>query len=629
MTDVHLNALRAHFAKELRDQRGNLLRLALVVTPALLAGGWTLPEHAVRGNQYTTLALVLCALLGALAVAIDVVPSEGARGTIALLARLPRGLSSAFWAKGTLVVLALLAFGWLGYAGSAAVRLLRYPDEAALPPPWLPQVYFGALAYAFWVLAVTSWMPRGLPALFVPPLLLTPHALVLSTAQGQQPNPVAIAWLIESDLGWLVPLELLLGIALGWVSFVLGRRWSGGVRASVALGLLAAVLALAPAWGALLARRSVWLAPPPAEATSSSPYQSTMLGTGGKFALTSLCRHPGWPSHACAIELASGKRTWIGGPWSLIHQGCPGGWSWPHLEEFVTVFAPGDDSVVLESATLEPLPGAQRSPEASERMRAALREHTPMRLPGDRRAWILDSKLEVGGPDGTYETVTLPKGHFAILPVGQGLLVSHGGGNFLVWDFTRGRLVTSERFSSTNLWCLGKHWLVPRKDGAWEMLDPDTGARGPVAAELARGNVLFTLQDGRVAFACNDSGRRGPVSGVSHSRIVLARFPDGPCEELALPEGFHAPQGWSARLLYGSAGEEGPDGERLLALQARGGPSWVTALRPDERRLRGLVRAGRVVGRLDRDTLLVDDGALERVDLRTGARRPIPGGGAR
>jgi hypothetical protein len=158
-----MNTFFAHLDKEWREQRRGLVAL-LLLAAALPFAVWTLPDGALPSSAPLgeIAALVLLVATTAL-LASDLVPREragDARG-IALLARLPRGLSRALSSKALVFVVGVTATTLTAYCIGRTIDAWRGTYD---PHTWnsarSTALLFAAL-FAPWLFVASTFVARG------------------------------------------------------------------------------------------------------------------------------------------------------------------------------------------------------------------------------------------------------------------------------------------------------------------------------------------------------------------------------------------------------------------------------------------------------------------------------------
>lgn len=335
-----MRALTTGLWKEWRDHRAIAVALALAL-PLLVGGAAWAFDGALDRAGFVGLALfvpVLAHALFVVAVASEVFGGERRRGTLALLARLPAGLSRslaskvAFYAGGSAAMIAwglvvgFLACAVLGPAGSAAEfssRALQPATGAALPLTLLA----GQVALGCWVLFASTFVPQGGAAVLAAPLLLAALALPAALALREHDWLVA-RWFDEvlhrgrtrAALAGALTLAALLPLA---ASHLRGARrltssWSAAWRGLV---VLVPIVGGGYAYGHAAVVRATLVDP----ASPRFRIESAYLGDGGRYLFVNACATPtadgdlfdpsappSTPTRPLLVDLADGRVRVVG-----------------------------------------------------------------------------------------------------------------------------------------------------------------------------------------------------------------------------------------------------------------------------------------------------------------------------
>lgn len=628
-----MKMLLAHVGKDLRDQRAMLVVLAAFLALLGIVGSATLPESMVKDGGLIPWLLYVGGALGAVALAADFVPSEGARGTLALLTRLPHGLASAFTSKAVLVAGAALAFAAFGALVALLGWRLRFaaPHALAVPEFGLATGVLGILGLGWWVLAMASWMPRGLPAVLCVATLAVPYALALAWAYHVSGSRPAYDWIIVTDGTTSLALHALAGLGVAAASLVRGRRWSGGTWGSVRAGVPVACVMLLPAWGMLASRTAEWCLPPSLERGLEhlQPHLCSIT-RDGRTLFASLERRPGFPYHTVAIDLGNGALrkvfppdSWVGDWQYNLHAFAPAAQYPVRLGRFALQLSRYRDgsSTLLDTETLTEVAQLGQAPlgtEPRDALRAELADSSELRLADGRRGWVLEDRFEVREPDGTIHEAPWNRSWRLSAPLGHAFAVHRDLGKTMdsgIYDLQRERVFwLGKRTSYTT--ALGDLWLERTRPSAdaetWHLVDPDTGQRTILPAVQGHSTILAVLEDGRLLV-------RTRASAYGAIRFAIVDVRDGRFDWTTIPCPRDVVQVDPPYSVTGSPPVVRNPEEAVILSNA----GYVAACFPYQQRF-GPVIPGVWLGVLSAHDVLLRRGAtLLRCDLRTGECTPL------
>lgn len=589
-----MTALPALLWKEWRDHRAPLVAFPFAIAPVIALGVSLLPEG--RGREAALTFATFCAFaVAVLTLVADLFPGEQQRGTIELLRRLPAGLGRVFLAKLAFALAAALALSAVGYVVFSVVSAL------ILGGPWFPALDLGFLAWtrrspsnhgsfrwlppalllAAWILPVSTWLPRA--ALALP---ATAVALVVVVA------PIELAVFAHPGMvqsrGDLLAFWMLLFAAaplVAGISFVRGRRHGGRLIKSLGCGLVATLLAFAPAYA-----RSAWLVARWNRLDPNDPTfqidgarNSSFLGSGGHYAFLT-ARHGAFraPSHAIVVDLADGSWRELG---LAGDQVAPVGVATrsvavPFVARLPTsafersyrdwwqARAPLGHWIDLDAVTLETkatawgkgLPDPFRSTEEGSQFERA---SNSLRLPDGRRVWQSHGRLvieEDGGGVRVLSDSRLERGSF-VVPLGHGMS-GFGMRRNVVYDTVRERRFELPQTLRAE-WIrpgrsIVRHGVAARARGELALYEPETGELSPLPEAIEKSHFPALLDDGRLLALIpdpSDSSVRTPTFVEPErgevERVELPAWLDGRLAIVGIsgltPRGALVAKLWSVR----------------------------------------------------------------------------------
>ncbi|NJN14681.1 MAG: hypothetical protein HC813_03465 [Planctomycetes bacterium] len=198
----------------------------------------------------------------------------------------------------SLLLLPLWGFGAAGLIGT-------------FPPSIDPRIVYALplLGLAGWILAVSSWLPRGalsLPAaLLLLGVLLLPLYLTYDRALGFVPTPPElILFTLVFGLG---------SLPIAWFSFVRGHRFGRGPLSAGWRGLLASLLLAAPVWAYAGHSAREWERIDAASAECQ--FLGGVLSQSGRYLyVNAVMREGQGPYHAIRLDLERGEWCEVGSP---------------------------------------------------------------------------------------------------------------------------------------------------------------------------------------------------------------------------------------------------------------------------------------------------------------------------
>jgi hypothetical protein len=422
--------MRAFFAHLWKEQREHRLMLGAIGAAILLltaGGAWAFHDKVfvVDGTPYYVAA---CTALTVLALATEMFAAEGRRDGFAFLRRLPRGLGTAWAAK---VVFYVGACALTAAFGAATLLLVTQVDGGA---PAVQQVLqsldsdavllFPALVATggFWILMVSLWVPRGAAAAGAAMLLLgalgAPVVLALRENSGfEVPRPWALA-----ALGGAAALPLLASL----LGLLRGLRFARNSWSAAWRGLALVLLVAAPCYAAGAARLERW-----SDLKADDPRVELIDGVvarGGRYAYMNLARRGEdirtehgrvTLTRAFRIDLSTGEATPMAPLGSSVRASVDALWLNAGLgsRTFGTVAVQrfSDPETLTwwdaeRGVPLKTLPLRVISEDLVDRLRADLRDASPVRTPDGRRVWIFRGRMEHDAADGSVVSIPLPDG---------------------------------------------------------------------------------------------------------------------------------------------------------------------------------------------------------------------------
>lgn len=514
-----MNALPTYLWKEWRDHRA--IVVAYLVGAPLLIGIASLAigkEWWSTRQDWPTIGAFVGFAVAALAFGADLVAGELRRRKLGFLARLPGDLSGAFVAKLAYFVAVLIGFAFWTYAAAAIA------SNGTRGSPWFPPLawskyatlWWAALVVAGWLLAVSSWMPRGTFAL--PATVLALAALLAPVFGAFASNPTMTLRPLEFETMafWLA----LSGPFVAAASFTCGWRQGGTVRSRLAWSLGPAIIAFAPVWAWAGTRVHEHRHLDPSEA--SFRLHAAALGTGGRFAFvngyhdltspTSSLRQPEWgASHPMIVELETGSWRAAGGPdhlfWSAYLSRNPAG-----VDEVMLLAGKHDARLPIASQCVDCFDGSTGLPLTGEQWKRLLRgarsddsqlPHSSAStfLPDGRQVWVANWKIVERTRDGVQGEVVPDIPDRWALPLGAGV-----EGENAWYDCTRRRAWRKQELASLF------HQVVLVRAGRWIVVKRNTATR---EGDLAN-TMLWDPETRELA----------PVPGLS-GNLLRGLHPDG------------------------------------------------------------------------------------------------------
>jgi hypothetical protein len=494
--------------REWRTQRDTLVKLAAVtpllvgaITCALLWNGST--------SRDTVGASALCALLlGYAGIAPGLIAGELERGSLCFLARTPRALGSAFFAKLVVLLLAPCAIAALGIGCAALLRLAISAGSATAFFAWIEGYVVLGLLVALWSLPVGACVRSG---------LVLPVSLLLAAAI-YVPLGMRLEGPRVSHVGLAVGATVLAALSSGWLALHRTRASGGSVRRA-ALGAAVPLLFLVPglhAWAGAIA--------PPSSAPGSQVVRSArtvlaqaFLGAEGRRLYVTYVPLGAERYSSLVLDASSGEvlREEEGSYYGNLGafdstqmiSGSFGSHSWLvriHTDDrSKAVFETRGESVVLERSS-----GARANfdSELDQAVRSAKRETTPWRDEQGRRLWFHAGRGEVETATGDIEVREAPpSSRFAA--IGGSVRISSGSPVLRPWDHLRWREISKLGPGRTYLGSLRLGWLTQTEE-AWEILDPETALpklhipRAPIRSSFSQrvlpireGAALITVHE--------------------------------------------------------------------------------------------------------------------------------------
>ncbi len=619
--------LAAHLRREFREHRTGLIGLLAMVS----AFGMVLclavdPDWVeLRLASTLTLGAAFCAVV---LFAPDL--AEQRQKTLGFLARGPSGLQAAFWSKVLFLIAVIISFTLIAYVSATLLRagftdapldiVLARSDVA------LGFAISATFACAFWMLAVSFWLPRSLLAIPVTALLL---ALIVLPSWLRLPSWVSGGGttgnyedLPMAPILWIHPFLALLA---AWWSCVGGRGHGRGPLASAWRGLAVAGVAgaglfcvadqIAREWHSV--RISEW------------KIERATIGGNGRYAFVrARHRHHSWPAVSVAVDLQTGMThkidsdgdvrnlrtlappSWPGGNSPLVFHEVKG----THRER-IRILDANTLDVLAENPYHQPYRGLE------VRCQASLRAESRVVLPDGRRCWMFGRELRTEDGDG-YRTLlnsleTYQLGHFwahgfGVLGTGRDRAKK---GVTLAYDLIREKHLEIPA-DWRRLVCLAAGWLVKTDAHGWQLFDDPTACpRWPNGIRNGDELVWVTQRGRLIVFH--------PVTRENTDKTFLFRVDvsHGTRERLELPG-----VGWfdaRSRHLLTHVGTT-PTGREVFRVNL--GSFALTTLRPDANRCTPPVQAKRYAGALSDSTLVTisHDDRLELMDVESGSIRPLP-----
>jgi hypothetical protein len=502
--------------REWRAQRAMLCAYTVLVFVALALIAALMPTAWWQQDGRAGVALAAFVIAGGFGVlgfvAAALVRSEFGSKDDQFVLRLPGALVPSFGGKLLFLVLVTAALPVVGLAlGQLLLQALAletaWPSgapggEGSMLSSW-PMVWsmWAALGIP-WVWAIGTWLPKGRMALGGTVLFVLLLGLLVAAVLRQSPGlEDGIAW------RWCLPYVPVLGTAVAFVSWAIGRRGGGPLR-SARFGLAATALGLAApaAWfGA-----SAWDYHHP-DLQRAARLHVSGLSPDGRYALASLATHFAYSPVACRIDLQAGTAVQLAGvhgaftpelttPFSVLPDATQRLWRWVDYRQR------GEPSqhTMFDLATGERLqvaidPGSGRPvlPAAWGALAAAeAAATTSLRGPGDVRFWFEGAQLCWQAPNGPVQceawSQKMPR---AVRAAGHGCT---GIGEDGAYDFVQRRFLPDAGKLGRVLFLRGKMLVwTKRTPSRWLTVDDSTQVVAPIAA-LQGAAVLGLLDDDRL-----------------------------------------------------------------------------------------------------------------------------------
>jgi hypothetical protein len=634
--------------REWRAQRGMLCAYAVLVFAALVLIALLMPRPWWLQDGRAGVALAAFAIAGGFGVlgfvAAALVRSEFGSKDDQFVLRLPGALLPSFGGKLLFLVLVTAALPVLGLAlGQLLLQALEletaWPSgapggEGSMLSSW-PMVWslWAALGIP-WVWAIGTWLPKGRMALGGTVLFVLLLGLLVAAVLRQSPG-------LEDGIAWRrwVPYVPVLGIAVAFVSWAIGRRGGGPLR-SARFGLAASALGLAApaAWFAVAA----WDYHHP-DLQRPAQLRVSGLSPDGRYVLASLATHPAYSPVACRIDLQDGSAVHVAG----VHGAFTPALATPHvfggesqrLWRWLDYRERGEPKqhTLLDLATGERVQVASDPGSGQPSLPASWRElaaadaaaTTPLRGPGDVRFWFEGTQLCWQAPNGPVQRETwshpLPSG---VRAAGHGFeALDRDGG---AYDFVQRRFVPDTNKLGEVLFVRGRMLVWSKQTPQrWLDVDPRTKVTTPIAA-LQRANVLGLIDDDRLLCA------RGTYTRQQEPELFTWCPADDAIAAIELPAGAD----WSGGLRVVSPGRESssmlprdPRGRLWFAAGPwKSMPALLTlepntgkvAQQPPHLRFGLSWSDHQLLAWSADDTWLLQDGrAIVRLDLATGSRTQL------
>ncbi|MCU0867011.1 MAG: hypothetical protein MUC36_24770 [Planctomycetes bacterium] len=503
--------------REWRAQRGMLCAYAVLVFAALVLIALLMPTAWWQQDGRAGVALAAFAIAGGFGVlgfvAAALVRSEFGSKDDQFVLRLPGALLPSFGGKLLFLVLVTAALPVLGLTlGQLLLQAMEletaWPSgapggEGSMLSSW-PMVWsmWAALGIP-WVWAIGTWLPKGRMALGGTVLFVLLLGLLVAAVLRQSPG-------LEDGIAWRrwVPYVPVLGIAVAFVSWAIGRRGGGPLR-SARFGLAASALGLAApaAWFAVAA----WDYHHP-DLQRPAQLRVSGLSPDGRYVLASLATHHAYSSVACRVDLQNGSAVKVAGvhgaftpelnaPFLQLPDATQRLWRWVDYrlrgepsQHTMFDLATGELlQVASDPSSGQPvLPAAWRALAIAEAAAT-----TPLRGPGDVRFWFEGSELCSQAPNGPVQRAAwsrpLPGG---LRAAGHGFECTGPEGG--AYDFAQRRFVADAGKLGRVLLVRGRMLVASKQTPSrWLAVDAATREAKPVAA-LLRAAVLGLLDDDRL-----------------------------------------------------------------------------------------------------------------------------------
>ena len=612
-----MNAILWHAWREVRAQRSVLLAYLLLLLVGAPVAACLVPRQYVEDGSLVAVGVAFGYLFAALLLGTEALPGEAMRGTLGFLTRLPGGLARAYCGKVLVLGAALFCLPALGWVATSLARLLviegawHDPVDAWRNP--VADTVLGAGALAAWLFALAGFLTRGLLALPALALLFGPIVFTLRIGSGARHEyTLTEPW--ES-------LQIPLALAIGWLVFVHGRKFSRGLGRAAARALPALLVVLAPGWA--LAGYLHWCERTPDFARGLT-IRSGSLSVDGRFAYLNTSAPSPLSRAQSFFPLQVNLVT---GSWQLF--GPPGHcFQVPAREQRGLPVASAHDWLWLTDGTsgewTRTASATHAAEPSTEDLRRDLRTTTPIRLQDGRRAWFLERRLEVESADGGIATLPWDPRDIPHSAAGLGLRVYCGDRSPRLYDLGRAKLYRQHAFAHGCALVLETGWLVADLDRqrpvSWRLFDPETGHAEPVSALQDGDRVAARLDDGRVLLLRGQE----PWAWHPQTRVLQPlRWPGNLAKS-----GVASPGKVVALGDCGAWPLRAPDGSRIFCLSGLlpGGGTWLAVLPPGGTSFGVAFQGAQIVGFPGAATALhvgTDCRSLWQIDLRTGLTRQV------
>lgn len=573
-----MSALATYVWKEWREQRHIVITVLALATAAAFTLALTLPESFAQSPTFVSKITSACVLIVLVAIGSDTFAAERRSNRIALLRRVPAGLTVVLTAKLVLLVAAMVAAGAWSYGMTVLAQQTYFESVRA---PDMLRVGWNVLAIplaalACWLVAVSAWFQRSASAVLC--------ATVVAGVAGLLPIGLLLVPMPKRDWPAYVETAFLVAVpaafALAVISTIYGLRradrrpWRWGATAT-------AVAALPLMWSGVSTFAS-WHGIDPASPTFVIA-PGGLLGADARHAFLNVTdsrwgrsTRP-WRSIVVDLETGVWKRYGSqGGAFVSIGFLEPGGgWGRHGLHELVVYVRPGKEKIlsrcILDASSAEVLddsPTLAAPLHLRDRVRDARRAVTPHWLPNGGRVSADRYLIEISEPNGSVKHFAVPDGYRPSWRRGLGFALCRIAdlSHHETFDCTRRRVIEiPQEHRKKERYVRATGWLVGTRTEGWSLWNPDTGRTSPVPGledgdqlvDCLASGVLFVRSRGGTLFLIDpDHGTRRSVrfedgsvavaQNLDHSHVEPRRTPCGhPVFFCAIGSDW---EGWIVRL---------------------------------------------------------------------------------